>query len=93
MTTETKLCTKCKQIKPISEFSTMTSRGKKQIGSYCKPCKCEYNRVNHKPHAATINGAVRKKRYSPESTLDNAMAMKFLTSPRLVKIERETRKA
>jgi Pyruvate/2-oxoacid:ferredoxin oxidoreductase delta subunit len=34
-----KQCAKCKQIKPLDNFSPTTNRGNATLSSYCKPCR------------------------------------------------------
>jgi hypothetical protein len=45
-----KLCPSCGLIKPRSEFSPTTSRGKRTLNSRCKPCSASWQREYRKVH-------------------------------------------
>lgn len=45
-----KLCTRCGQTKPLSEFGTRWHRRKIQPLAYCKPCHVDYQWVCRKHH-------------------------------------------
>lgn len=45
MTNKTKLCIRCKEIKPESEFYTRTNG---YSHSLCKPCYSEYSQINYR---------------------------------------------
>lgn len=45
---DTKQCTKCKKILPVSEFHSH-AKTKSGLQSWCKGCSRDYNRANRKP--------------------------------------------
>lgn len=59
-TPTTKVCTKCKEEKALSEFHTL-KRGKYGLNPACKKCKSEYSRLrNATPESQARNRQYRK---------------------------------
>lgn len=56
---ETKVCTKCGEEKPLSDFRFLYTQGRYQ--TRCRTCECEYARGRYKPDAE-ISKEMRVKR-------------------------------
>ena len=72
---ETKVCSKCKKEKPLSEFGfSNTKSGIRQ--SQCRSCFSEYNRKRYEARAEEFKKARREyEKEHPESVLDTRLRM------------------
>jgi hypothetical protein len=70
---KTKLCTKCKQDKPLSEFHRFIRRDK-VYHSHCKKCNAEYKKQNKvKLWEAQRNRRIGNEKYNEQRKAWNAL--------------------
>lgn len=53
---ETKICSKCKKEKPVSEFGKNKAK-KDGLQAECKECKSAYNKLHYQKNAESLNPA------------------------------------
>lgn len=63
---KTKRCSRCKQYKPLYEFSTQ-SKNRDRLSYYCKECKSEIHREDYNKHARSRLAQHREWRQSNRS--------------------------
>ena len=57
---KTKVCTKCKKEKALSEFGSYNRRGRRQVRPRCRECENEYKKEYRKTHKKQTSKAFKK---------------------------------